>query len=167
MPFGTKVPRTRGTASIFKELRTEHASVDAEDDAISSGLRQFEENLAKLLRIRVGTLMSAEDTGHGRSLYRMLAFTKLESGWKLVIETGYDDDEPGEQHVAPLLSASREVRTEVVTGGYLQKLLETAVTELKEQVGKKRQARTALDQLNSDLLAEISPNDFADFGGEP
>ncbi len=163
MPLGAKTPRTRASASIFHELRSVHESVDVEDDAISLGLRKFEENLAKVLRIRVSTVMSSEDVGEGSSYYRVLAFTKQDAGWKLVIEAGYDHDEPGEAHASPLLSASREVRTEVVTGGHLQKLLESAVAELKGQAEKKREARVALDQLNSDLEAEVSA---ADFGGD-
>lgn len=166
MSTGAKTPRARTNASIFQELRATHASVDAEDDAISAGLRRFEENLAKVLRVRVATVLSSEPMGAGSHYYRVLAFEKQEAGWRLVIEAGYDHDESGEEHVTPLLSASREVRTQVVAEGHLQKLLESAVTELKKQADQKRQARAALDRLNSDLAAELT-SPAEDFGDEP
>jgi hypothetical protein len=77
----------------------------------------------------------------------VLAFGKWDGKWQLLIESGIIGDPEEEWKTQPLVTASRDQRVRVLTGGFLEKLVREAAVQLDAQISERKDAIKIADNL--------------------
>lgn len=140
---------------IVNELSKRRVRIDALDTAISDLIKTIEETLRAHVSTRVYTPIgggpSTDTPGDPDELYvEQLVFGKHDGRWQLLIEAGRLDDDRG-WRTTPLLSAPREVRVSVFSGGHAEKLVRGALAQLDEQIKEREYAHALAQSLASAL----------------
>ncbi|MDI1481181.1 hypothetical protein [Polyangium sp. y55x31] len=128
-PWETKLARARALS----------AELSAATDTLNAAIRDSEQALAALnLGVTASVDLYPEETSE-EVWMQYLRFGKDATGWRLLLESGYEFDS-GSWSVSPLLNASKEVRLKAVEKfpALLDKLIETAEEHL--ELVKKRVA---------------------------
>jgi Rad3-related DNA helicase len=131
------------------ELGPRQLALGKLDVKIVDAVKKLEEKLRARLSTRVVTSISLDET---TQRVEVLAFGKLDGRWQLLIETG-ELDEPEFWKKQPLVSASREMRVRVFTGGFMEQLVRDAAKQLDEQIADRHEALKIADNL-IDALGE-------------
>ena len=117
-------------------------------DRLNKVLAEFEKALAELkLGVSARVILDSNTDGW----YKVLSFTKTGGGFKLVVETGFDQDPEGAD-VTPLASASRETRLEAVEN--LPKLYKNLLKAFEEEIVRVNESIDQVEDLARLIRAE-------------
>jgi len=110
-------------------------------DRLNAVLTEFEKALAQLnLGVSARLILDENDEGWTKAL----AFTKTSNGFRLMVETGFDD-QPHTYQVTPLASASRETRLEAVEA--LPKLYACLLHEFEQEIRRVNEGIGRVEEL--------------------
>lgn len=114
----------------MSDTATLTAELDALDTAISDRIAQLAAELRARVSVRICIKVDEE---------RELAFGKAGGSWCFYVTNRGGD--------TPLLQCSRDWRLEMVEDGHLERLIESAATQISEMVPPRRAAVAKLDRL--------------------
>lgn len=138
------------------ELGPRQRALGKLDTKLTEAVKTLEEKLRARLSTRVATDIFYDEA---TEQVELLVFGKHDGKWQLQIESG-DIDQPELWKKQPLVSASRETRVRMFTGGFVEKLVRDAATQLDEQITKRQNALTMADAL---ITALTGPDDDIPF----
>jgi hypothetical protein len=116
-------------------------------DRLNESILEFEKALSGLKLGVSGRVILDEDE---RGWYRALCFAKSGGQFKLLIESGVDDDP--DVSVTPLVNSSREIRLEAVAA--FKKLYHVLLGEFESEIERVNASIETVDSLAEDLRAK-------------
>ncbi|MEO5726076.1 MAG: hypothetical protein ABI134_18375 [Byssovorax sp.] len=120
------------------------AAISTATDALNASLQRAQQALTELNLGVTAAVPLYPQMSHAESHLdwrQFIRFGKDASGWRLILESGHEGQDPEDWSESPLLNASKEVRLQAVVRlpALLEQLVETAeahLTSLKERAAE-------------------------------
>lgn len=124
---------------VVSELAPRKVTLGKLDLTLIDSLKTLEEKLRDHLSTRVTVNVDGAVDMEGGQWAEMLTFGKWDGRWQFLLEFG-DPGDPEDWKTQPLVTASREKRVHVFTGGFVEKLVRAAVVQLDTQIAERENA---------------------------
>ena len=120
---------------VLVKLKSQGGIIDKLDDEISVVLRNVEEILIDVVSTRIAVELPENDEGGYRE---WLAYGKHNGRWGLLLVKYFEESESGSEDM--LLNSPRERRVEMLSNGYLERLIRDANNQLDAQIELRKRA---------------------------
>lgn len=138
---------------VVSELTPRRVALGRLDITLLDSLKAIEEKLRTHLSTRVSVTIDSQ-LEEGMEWAEVLTFGKWDGKWQFLLEYGETSDPEGWK-TQPLVTASREKRVSVFTGGFIERLVRAAVAQLDAQIAE----REAAIKIASNLIAALEVHD--------
>lgn len=138
---------------VVSELTPRKLALGKLDLKLLDSLKAIEEKLREHLSTRVSVTIDS-NIEEGMEWAEILTFGKWDGKWQFLLEYGETGD-PDNWKTQSLVTASREKRVSVFTGGFIENLVRAAVAQLDEQIAERENAIT----IASNLIGALEVHD--------